>query len=467
MRKIIASILSHPGWTGIGTIVSILALVITYLSLENKTPEPVMVAQPAAVRAPAQERSGNTPTILWEHKIGISSWRNNPLFVGQNLYVGSSGNTWNSSDFLDGIYAFEARTGKKLWFQPSAIDVNDIAFMEGSIVAGNDFGEVVAIAARTGEVRWRTQLDGAVYAKPAYADTGIVVATGKGNLYLLDLADGRIIDQTQVDGGVRAGLVARGSDVFVATESGSIYEFWTFGGFRMSGHVRLVYPDQYGTDLESINLPISRYAQLGDGKFSTPSIYASPLLLDDKMIVGFVRQTGYAYPAVVALTLRNGSFIDELIWYGTDVEGTVGGFGNIRFTPAHFEGSLFFGNPYGNEVYALDAKDGRVLWSTGLGQSMFQHWPSPVVGGGHLYIARHDGYLHKLDPTNGKRLASIFLGINDSAGLAFVEGDQLPGADFRTQWAPAHASSIFASPAYSQGLVAVGSDEGYLYVVEM
>ena len=411
--------------------------------------------------------STSIPAILWWQKIGINSWRNTPVIIGEHLYVGSSGSSWNKPDALDGIYAFEAKTGKRKWFYQSAIDVNEVAFIEGLILVGNDLGEVFAISAASGKLRWKIKVRGAVYAKPAYSDVGVVIATGKGNLYLLNLNDGNIIDETTVDGGVRAGLVMRDSHVYVATESGTIYHFAVSGGFSSRGKVSLIYPDKYGSNIGYVDESISRFSQLGNGRYSEPSIYSSPLLLDDKMIIGFVRDTYYSYPAVLAFNLMSDGSIGELSWYGTDAEELVGAFGNIRFTPAYYEGYLYFGNPYSNEVYALNAADGKVVWGTELGQPMFQHWPSPVIGTNFLYVARHDGYLHKIDPKTGVRLSSIFLGLHERAGLVFDHNEALPGKDLGYRWNPSGSFSIFSTPAYSRGVVFVGSDEGYLYAIGM
>jgi outer membrane protein assembly factor BamB len=126
-------------------------------------------------------KSDTHPRILWSEKIGAASWRNNPIFIGQYLYVGSSGSKWNVPDFLDGLYAFDSHTGKKIWFISSKSDVNDIAYIEGMIVAGNDLGELIAVSAISGDVVWRVYLDGAIYAKAVYSDSGIVVGGSSQN----------------------------------------------------------------------------------------------------------------------------------------------------------------------------------------------------------------------------------------------------------------------------------------------
>ena len=115
---------------------------------------------------------------------------------------------------------------------------------------------------------------------------------------------------------------------------------------------------------------------------------------------------------------------------------------------------------------ALSVSDGRLLWLRAIGQPMFQHWSSPVVKDEFVYVARHDGFLHKLLARDGSRLWSIFLGLEQNAGLALLAEQDVPGASRATVWNPKHTSPIFATPALSEDTIAVGTDEGFLYLVE-
>jgi len=410
--------------------------------------------------------------ILWHRKIGVQSWRNNALIVGSHLFIGSSGQKWNEPDMADGIYAFDIKTGKQIWFVHSQNDFNDLAYMEGLIIGGSDAGEVFAVSAISGKVKWQQKLDGKVYAKPAYLDEGVAVATGKGKLFLLNLNDGKVIDQVQLDGGVRAGMTAKGTDLWIATESGWVYQLTAFGTFNFWRKIKVFYPDSFGRQLNESELPTGtmKYSYLGkddNGEvgFSEARFYAAPLILDDKIILGFVRDTYYSYPAVVAISSQSSG--TKVAWFGTDDSQKLGDtFGNIRFTPSEYKDLLIFGNPYSNKAYALSKQDGSLVWETSLGQPMFQHWPSPVVHGDYVYIARHDGYLHKLRAKDGKRLWSIFLGDSESAGLIFRSDQDLPGENLRTQWSPLRASPIFATPAVSGKYIVIGTGEGDLYVIE-
>jgi outer membrane protein assembly factor BamB len=254
----------------------------------------------------------------------------------------------------------------------------------------------------------------------------------------LNLQTGKILDKIKVDGGIRAGLIADNEDIYVATESGWLYEFTTFGSFSLWGKTSLDYP-----------------------------VYAAPLLTKDKIIVGFVRDSYYPDPAVFALRRNGKDNRKDYIWFGKDSLHNEGDdYGNIRFTPGQFKNMLIFGNPYSNFIYAIDENNGNVLWRKSLGQKMFQHWSSPLVASRAVYVARHDGLVHKINPENGSRIWSVFLGSKKSAGLTFSSDSQLPGENYPTQWNPLASNAIFSTPAYSDGLLAVTSAEGYLFVLD-
>jgi outer membrane protein assembly factor BamB len=316
----------------------------------------------------------------------------------------------------------------------------------------------------TGKSVWRATLDGAVYARPVNTGRGIAVATGNGQLYLLDASTGRLIDRKKLDDSVRAGLAIHDSDLWVTTEAGTLYQFWVFDKLDMRSRIRLFYPDEYGepaSKLKDLNPGARRYDALGGGKYSVASLYSAPLVREKNLIVGFVRQTYYNYPAVAAMNRGGG-----ILWYGTDEKGIVSGFGNVRFMPAYHSGLVILGNPYSNRVYALSETTGKTVWQTELGQEMFQHWSAPVVSREFVYVARHDGFLHKLRAADGTRVWSIFLGLEGNSGMSFLAHEQIPGQSAPAEWKPVLAKPIFATPAVSGNLVAVGTDEGYLYLIK-
>ena len=409
------------------------------------------------------EGSDLVPGIRWSAQVGVQSWRNTPVFVGNQVFVASCGEIWNKSDSADGIYGFDVPTGRPLWFAPSANDMNDLTYVDGLVIGGSDAGEVIAVSVMSGRPEWTRQLRGKVYAKPLPIGEQVAVATGGGSLYLMDAQSGHIEAEVELEGPVRAGLATDGRELWVATQNGWLYHFDASEGLRRLGAARLVYPDEHGEPATGQELyGTGSFLHLGAGKVSSMSFYGAPVLLKDRIVLGFVRRTYYDYPAAVALERD----LSAIVWFATDPLDSSVSFGNVRHSPAVYRDSLIFGDPYSNCIMALSVSDGRLLWLRAIGQPMFQHWSSPVVKDDFVYVARHDGFLHKLLARDGSRLWSIFLGLEQNAGLALLAEQEVPGASRTTVWNPKHTSPIFATPALSENTIAVGTDEGFLYLVE-
>ncbi len=399
------------------------------------------------------------PEIIHRFFIGRQTWRNNPLIIGNRLFVGSSGSEWNKPDELDGAYSFDLDTGEQVWFVHTDNDFNDLTYIDGFIVGGTDSGEVLGIGARSGKTYWTRNFDGKVYARPVQLPSGVAIATSIGELFVLDLKDGIARASSRLDAGVRAGLVAAQGDLWVATESGTLYRYVGFGDVQMRRRSRIFYPDPLGKNLSGA--AIDWYDRLGQGRGRRAKFYGTPVVLGDRIILTLVRQEYYEYPPVMAF-LKDGG----LDWIGTDPDGFINStFGNSRLTPASWHDQLILADPFSNAIYSLSLESGQVLWATELGYPAFQQWASPVVENDYVYVARHDGFLHKLQAKDGKRIWSMYLGQEAHAGQVFVDNEPLP--DMRTDsiWNVRLASPVFSTPAVSKGTIVVGTDEGYLYVI--
>ena len=400
------------------------------------------------------------PEIVQQFFVGKQTWRNNPTIVGNRLFVGSSGRVWNEPDALDGVYSFNLDTGEKIWFVHTDADFNDLTYINGLVVGGTDSGKVLGVGARTGKTYWTRQFFGKVYARPARVWAGVAVATSAGGLYVLDLNDGVTKARSVLDAGVRAGLVAAQGELWVATVSGTLYRYVGFGEVQLRRESRIFYPDEFGNELSGI--AIDWYNRLGKGRGQRAKFYGTPLVLDDRVILCVVRARQYDYPPVMAF-MKSG----QLDWIGTDPGGMVGStFGDSRLTPASWYGRLIVADPYSNAVYSLETDTGEVVWATNLGRPDSQHWASPVVANDYVYVARHDGFLHKLRASDGKRIWSMFIGQNGYAGRTFLEDEPLPDLESDFEWNSQLSNPIYSTPAVSDDTIVVGTDEGYVYVIK-
>jgi outer membrane protein assembly factor BamB len=123
---------------------------------------------------------------LWNTKIGGATERLRlglkPASDGASIYVGS----------YDGrIEALSADTGRSQW--SSRLDVNltaGPAFGAGSLAFGTANGELILVDAATGEVRWQRPAGSEVIAPPAIGSDVVVFRTVDGRLRAFDLDTG-------------------------------------------------------------------------------------------------------------------------------------------------------------------------------------------------------------------------------------------------------------------------------------
>jgi len=137
-----------------------------------------------------------------------------------------------------------------------------------------------------------------------------------------------------------------------------------------------------------------------------------------------------------------------------------------------------------DQVYALDARDGNVLWKTPAPAP--QEWwnlvfmdpskSSPAVAGDRVFVGI-DRNLTALDRRTGRVLWQAPTGRKvDSTPLAV--GDVVyVGSDDRTFyafeaatgkkiWSYATGGRVSSSPTFGEGLILIGSDDGALYAFE-
>jgi len=115
-------------------------------------------------------------------------------------------------------------------------------------------------------------------------------------------------------------------------------------------------------------------------------------------------------------------------------------------SPTWADGTLYFGSGDGH-VYAVEPRSGKLRWRFATGGRVRS---SPAVADGRVYVGSADGTLYALDAASGRERWRF-----ETEGHVLESGEF--GFDRRT---------IQASPAVADGLVFVGSRDGFLYAVD-
>jgi len=150
-----------------------------------------------------------------------------------------------------------------------------------------------------------------------------------------------------------------------------------------------------------------------------------------------------------------------------------GGSGGISSSSAVVGGVVYVGAD-NNNVYALDAKSGRVLWQFATGDPVGS---SPAVVDGIVYVGSSDHCIYALNATTGKKVWNYQTGGGVSSSPAVVDGVVYVGsedhtvyaidtADGKKLWSYTTGDIVVSSPAVAGGVVYVSSCDGNFYFLD-
>ncbi len=378
--------------------------------------------------APGIER----PRVAWQAKVGIQSWLNSPLVLGDVVFVPSSGDKHNAPDARDGVYALDLKTGTQLWFSRLPRDANGLAATPRHLVVTCDDGATRALDPRTGGQQWAQGGEGKVYSHPLVLDDLVVVGDAGGYLRAYALASGEPRWTTQLRGAIRGGAASDGNAIFAVSEGGEAIALTRDGR-------------ELWRDL------VWRPAWDGAGPDVPIEVYSPPVVGERALFIPFARDTYYPMPALLALDKGSG----RMLWRASG----AGQWGNIRSTPALVGDMLVYGEPYSGDVVGISAKDGQMVHRKKVGRCTYPQWSSPAAARDLVYVPRFAGSVYAIEPITGVLRWELYLG--DSARLGAPSRDIAALCDWK---APAYA--LYSPAALApDGTLLVGSAEGLLYAV--
>lgn len=413
----------------------------------------------------------------------------------QHMYRGDPGHTGTSSS------AAPRQLPQVRWrFATGDRIVASPVWHGGLVIFGSDDGKVYAVDAATGTQRWMRRTGGPVSSTPAVAGGRVFALSYDGRLYALDVADGQVL-WTFATAGERR-FEARGlhgqlpksqtfADVFDVYLSSPVVADGVVYFGSGDGHV-------YAVDAASGRL---RWKHR-----TADVVHASPALADGMVFVGSWDGGLYALDAASGtLRWRFQGGLDPLIF---NQQG-------FQSSPAVADGIVYVGSRDAH-VYALDARSGVERWRFSTGMSWVNS--SPAVAHGQVVFATSDSARwHVLDAASGRPLqqhpteAFVFgspLVAADTVLMPVLNGslqarDRASGAalwTWRTDAARANAGwvltpdhrfnapwlfpgswhdavaqgaqrqfsvgALFGSPLVVDGVVYIGSADGYLYALQ-
>ncbi len=321
---------------------------------------------------------GEGTTQVWTAMIAGGSSRTKlaspPVVAGGKLYV---------IDTEAMVWAFDAKTGKRLWQQSvrAPDDQGHIEFGGGvgadgeHVYASTGIGDIAALNASDGKVLWSKRPGGPLRGSPT-VDLGNVYAMSQDNqLFALNAADGALIWQDsgtlQSTGvfGVAAPAAGQGS-VIAGYSSGELSAYRYENGRAL-----------WGDALSRTNISTS-VSTLTD-------IDADPVI--DRGRVFAIGEGG----RMASYELVSGQRLWEL---------NIGGIA----TPL-VAGEWVFVVTDKGQLYCIARTAGKVRWIANLGgyrneksKSGPIRWDGPILAGGKLILVSTEGEMAYVDPAEGK-----------------------------------------------------------------
>lgn len=252
----------------------------------------------------------------------------------------------------------------------------------GTVYISLGFGELAAVEASTGKVRWTQQLDASGSGTPTVSGDLVYLTSGDNTGWAINRKDGTVAwqvgaseDTTNVLGAPAPALT---SDLAIfAFGSGEVQAVFRQGG--LSRWDASVLGKRAGRALSNVS-----------------DVTSAPVVSGDRVYVG--NQSG----RIAALDVNSGA----RIWSAR--EGAVGAVWPVG-------GSVFAISDV-NELIRLDASDGAKVWGVPLPnfterkplkQSRVVAHHAPVVAGGRVRVASGDGVLRSFDPASGALTSSV------------------------------------------------------------
>jgi outer membrane protein assembly factor BamB len=285
-----------------------------------------------------------TGDTLWAVLLGGSYYGTSTPIVNNGVVYVVFGNSNGGT-----LYALDGSNGTVLWsLGPSqGLDFSaqaENALTEGTVFAVLDTGEICAVDASTGVMKWTTYCNAHWMDGIAIGGGMVFGCTDNMDVFALDEFTGDVLWQTALDSPVYSTPVFAHGAIYVGSVSGTMYALDAITG----------------TEIWSTS-------GLGSIYFSSPACYGSTIY--------FGTDAGTLY----ALDADTGS----TIW------STYVGWW-IESSPAYSNGYIYF-NEWDGYLMVLDAVTGKIIESHDLGSSSSS---DPAVSNGWVWVADDLGRVH-------------------------------------------------------------------------
>jgi outer membrane protein assembly factor BamB len=374
---------------------------------------------------------GMTPT---------QAWGQSPQFRGEPSLTGTVETT--GVETFGGV-AWRFETGSTVRSSPALVD--------GTLFVGSSDGFLYALEAETGRAVWRYDAESPIASSPAVANGVVLVGSRDGVLHGVSASDG-----------TPRWTLETGPDLPLAWG----YEGWDY---LMSSPVLFGGLAYWGSGDGFIH---AVDPQTGNQRWTFDTggrVRSTPAISEGLLVVG--NSDGFVF----ALDAESGSEQWRFETAGASMNSAEYGFDRVQVSasPAISDGVIYLGSRDAY-LYALDVRDGSVLWTFEEGGTSWIITTSAVTSDRVFSARSGSGNIRAVDRENGTEIWNFQAGayvysspvvVGNTLYIGQGDGDfsALDIDSGEERWNYRTGAAVYSTPLVHEGRIYVGSDDGFLY----
>ena len=267
-------------------------------------------------------------------------------------------------------------------------------------------GEVYAIKPANGDRIWRTKTKARVVSGPGVFGNLVLVGTLDAEVIALNRADGKELWRSKVSSEVMAPPAGEGHTVVVRTGDGQVHGLAADSGQAL-WHFDRTEPDLLLRGMSEPLIVGNRvYIGMDNGRAVALALDSGALLWEQAVAVPSGRTPLDRMTDIDAPLMPSGNNIFA-VSFGGELAALDGDSGEVAWRRAvksasgiTQQGELVVTTDHNGVVWALDAATGAAVWKQeGL---QYRKLSPPAAFAGYVVVGDYQGYLHWLDPKDGK-----------------------------------------------------------------
>lgn len=290
-----------------------------------------------------------------------------------NWQYTNRGNVYSSAAVVNGViyfgsindtfYALNAATGTFKWRYATSGAINSSpAVINGMVYFGSENGEFYALNASNGKVKWSYSTLGAIDSSPAVVKGMVYFGSANDKLYALNASTGALVWSYTTGGIINSSPAVNAGIVYIGSNDASLYAL-----DATSGTLLWSYSIKNGYNI----------------------INSSPAVANGDVYIGSYDIQGVD-TNVYALNATTGTLQWTYSVSGCGIDSAPTAAGGVVYVGSDGSGGYEDGCFAVDNLFALNATTGALVWDTYIGGPDSSNNSSPIIANGVLYVGSND-----------------------------------------------------------------------------